>query len=282
MSQIISPATVLTLDGADASAFAQAQFCSDVAALADGQWQWSGWLDAQGRALYFFALLRLDSERLMAWLPAGDAQAFAAQLGRFVFRTRVSLAAPAGWALVQPSGMTPAPQSWLAAGDGYALDIGVGESRLVSLQPDTSAPVDKAAIQSWRLADIKDGLPLLATEASGMFVPQALGFEALGAVSHDKGCYPGQEIVARLHFRGGNKRHLYRVAIEGDVMPVSGEQLRTEQHDRVGTILYATPNPTGGLSALTVMPQDHAAGGGLLTAHGANVVIEAGTAAADA
>lgn len=273
MSRIISPATVLTLDGADAVAFAQAQFCSDVASLSDGQWQWSGWLDAQGRALHFFALLRLSPTHLLAWLPSGDAQAFATQLGRFVFRTRVSLDAPADWSMAQPSGLAPAPRSWLAAGDGYALDIGVGRSRVVALQPGAATGVDEDAMQAWRLADIDDGLPLLAAQVSGMFVPQALGFEALGAVVHDKGCYPGQEIVARLHFRGGNKRHLYRVAVQGGAMPAAGEQLGTAQRDRVGTVLYAAANPQGGYSALAVLPQDTAAGGGLLTAQGHAVSV---------
>lgn len=276
MPQILSPATLLTLDGADATTFAQAQFCSDVASLGDGQWQWSSWLDAQGRALYFFALLRITPTRLMAWLPAGDADAFVAQLGRFLFRSRVSLEAPLGWALLQqPDIRPPSPREWLAAGEGFALDIGVQQRRLMTLLPDSSGEVDEVALQAWRRADIDDRLPLLATPVSGQFVPQTLGFETLAAVSHDKGCYPGQEIVARLHFRGGNKRHLYRVAIETSASPAAGEQLRSAQRDRAGTLLYAVPDPGGGHIALAVLSQDIAAEGGLLTAQGDAVHITA-------
>ena len=84
---------VLALSGRDAVGFAQAQFMNDVTVLADGQWQWNGWLTPKGRVIALFALLRVDAETLwLVLLPEVDAAALAARLQRFVFRSKVTLA----------------------------------------------------------------------------------------------------------------------------------------------------------------------------------------------
>src|SRR5690606_27954448 len=82
---------VVTLRGRDALAFAQAQFMSDVAALADGHWQWSGWLTPKGRVLALFALLKVDAETLHLVLHDTGPGDFASQLRRFVFRSKVAI-----------------------------------------------------------------------------------------------------------------------------------------------------------------------------------------------
>ena len=82
------------LEGADALAFAQAQFTSDVAALADGHWQWSAWLTPKGRVIAIFALLRVHGERIdLVLLDTPPAQ-FVASLQRFVFRSKLRITAP--------------------------------------------------------------------------------------------------------------------------------------------------------------------------------------------
>lgn len=275
MPQILSPAALVTLDGVDATAFAHAQFCTDVAGLDQGQWQWSGWLDAQGRARYFFSLLRVSDSRLIAWLPSGDAAQFSQQLAAFVFRSRVKLDAPTGWSLLQgDTSRPPAPdRRWLAVEDGFQLDVGVVRTRTALLVPGISGTVDEAASHAWQRADVADGLPLLATPVSGMFVPQALGFERLGALSHDKGCYPGQEIVARLHFRGGNKRHPYRITVDADTLPLPGDGIGSANSPSSGTILYAAPGDGHGFTALAVMPEALVQAGALTTESGAAVAV---------
>ena len=84
---------VLELAGRDAVKFAQAQFMSDVSALAPGQWHWSGWLTPKGRVIALFALLRIDEETLWLVLPDFDPVELASQLQRYVFRSKVSLKA---------------------------------------------------------------------------------------------------------------------------------------------------------------------------------------------
>ena len=91
MPILIADPQIVELTGADAIAFAQAQFSSDLATLGNGQWQWSAWLSAQGRVRAFFHLLRLRDDRLLLWLRGGSAQALRDLLARFVFRAKLRI-----------------------------------------------------------------------------------------------------------------------------------------------------------------------------------------------
>ena len=84
---------ILALEGPDAARFAHAQFMNDVAGLADGHWQWNGWLTPKGRVLALFALLRFDAQSLWLLLPDADPEDLRQSLQRFVFRSKVTLAA---------------------------------------------------------------------------------------------------------------------------------------------------------------------------------------------
>src|SRR5690242_7368892 len=87
------PAELVALEGPDAIAFAQSQFSSNLASLADGCWQFSAWLDAQGRVRALFHLIRLNGQRLQLLLRGGQAQALAGELQRYVFRAKVRVGA---------------------------------------------------------------------------------------------------------------------------------------------------------------------------------------------
>ena len=84
---------LLSIAGRDATAFAQAQFMNEVAALPVGHWQWNGWLTPKGRVIALFALLKRDAETLWLLLPDTDATDLAAKLQRYVFRSKLVLAA---------------------------------------------------------------------------------------------------------------------------------------------------------------------------------------------
>ncbi|MFI4970550.1 MAG: folate-binding protein, partial [Lysobacterales bacterium] len=189
MATPLCPADLLALSGADAIAFAHAQFTSDVATLAVGEWQWSAWLDAQGRVRCFFALLHVAPSQLVAWLPLGGAGPMRDALARFVFRAAVTLDAST-WVLhaLEESAVPLAAQSpqVIAHAGGYALRQPGTLERLAWLAPN-AAPTDPLALDRWRLADIEAGLPLLAASLAGEFVAQALDLERLDAIRFDKG-----------------------------------------------------------------------------------------------
>ena len=252
----LAPAELVFLDGSDAVAFAHAQFTSDVKTLATGRWQWSAWLDAQGRARHFFLLARTQPEQLLLWLPLGSAAAMRDGLVPYVFRSKVRLAA-ARWNLCLPAddAATPAANDVISHHDGFLVRQPGGESRVAFLSPTSGDPASASDSDRWRADDIVAGLPLLAPEASGRFVPQALELARLDAIRFDKGCYPGQEIAARLHFRGGNKRRLERIA-STTAPPAPGTPLRDDDGNELGVILYATRTPTGSTSLAVVRIED--------------------------
>jgi folate-binding protein YgfZ len=245
---------LLAISGPDASSFAQAQFTSDVNTLAPGHWQWSAWLDAQGRVRHFFALLRTGPEHLLVWLPLGDAQAMREALVRYVFRARVVLTAMPHWDLRALSedelGAAIDDREIVPHAGGYA--IRQPGARIALLAPSDTTAADADALHRWRAADVAATLPLVAPALSGEFVPQALGLERLDAIRFDKGCYPGQEIAARLHFRGGNKRALHRLRVEGDPL-ADGEEILGADGALAGRILYCAATAPGAAVALAVL-----------------------------
>ncbi|GAB1407299.1 folate-binding protein YgfZ [Thermomonas brevis] len=246
---------VLAITGRDALAFAQAQFMNDVAALADGQWQWNGWLTPKGRVIALFALLRLDAETLWLVLADTDAAALAAQLQRYVFRSKLALQ-PRDDRYASGCFERPAAASGAAfARDGDAIELdmgGDGGPRTLRLS-SAQAAGDADALARWNAADLAHGLPRLPASQAAQWTPQHLSLERLQAFSVKKGCYPGQEIVARTHFLGQVKRGV--ALFDAAMPPAIGAEVR-EGERAIGTIASVA-----GRVALAVLPLEHPADG---------------------
>jgi folate-binding protein YgfZ len=252
---------LIALSGRDAAAFAQAQFMSDINALAPGSWQWSGWLTPKGRVIALFALLKFDEETLWLLLPDADPVTLAAALQRFVFRSKVSISVRED---LRVEGAFEAPYrargNVLAGepGSGIELDFSAeAGARTLRILPTSTASHDPAWTARWAAFDLEHGLPRLPSAQPDHWTPQQLSLERLNAFSVKKGCYPGQEIVARTHFLGKVKRGL--ALLEGSSALHAGNDL------------HAAGNPLGHLVAscstrdrhlaLAVVPleRDHAA-----------------------
>lgn len=239
---------VLAMTGRDAQAFAQAQFMNDVAALGDGQWQWSGWLTPKGRVIALFALLRLDAQTLWLLLPDGNAAALAEQLRRYVFRSKVSLDIRddlhVGGCFSPPA--QAAAASMAHAGDRIELDLS-GDADPRQLWIDTQpAATDAEDLARWLASDLRHGLPHLPMDQTGQWTPQQLSLERLRAFSIKKGCYPGQEIVARTHFLGQAKRGL--ALLDTDTALAAGAEVGDGAR-ALGTVVSSV-----GTLALAVLP----------------------------
>lgn len=242
---------LVTLEGRDAIAFSHAQFMSDVTSLGDGQWHWSGWLTPKGRVLALFALLRRGPESVWLVLPDADRESFASALRRFVFRSKVAIATP------------DLPISaLLGCGSGgsrdgvLSLDMsGEGGPRTLLIGGDPAAP-DPAALARWRAADVAHGLPRQAPAQAEKWTPQQLSLERLRAFSVKKGCYPGQEIVARTHFLGQAKRGLRLLA--ADVAPAPGERVHDAAGEPLGEVVCVATETDGLHLIQVVAPLDAA------------------------
>lgn len=203
--------------GRDAAVFLQAQLMNDVAALADGEWQYTGWLNPQGRVMALFQLLKLSDQQFLIVLNSLSAEWLIDNLKRFVFRSKVSFSAmPNLYATgeIVPA-LTPLPATQVFIGDiETELIINIPNAlchrRLMLSQTENA--IDAHKEDQWHSVDMAIGWPWIDDTLQNLWTPQMLSLQTLNAFSLKKGCYPGQEIVARTHYLGKSKRHLVSVA----------------------------------------------------------------------
>jgi hypothetical protein len=242
----------LLLGGRDAMAFAQAQFMNDLGALTPGQWQWNGWLTPKGRLIALFALIVVDAESVQLVLPDVDPAELATQLRRYLFRSRVdihpgdNLAVSGAFAAQQAAGnaihrLSPGDITLDVSGDDMPRTLRIGSTQG---RPDTAAMV------RWKAGDLTFGLPRLPPSQAAQWTPQQLSLERLQAYSVKKGCYPGQEIVARTHFLGQSKRGL--ALFDADAMVPEGADVFDGQQ-ALGKVVSVVPYGTG-VRLLAVLP----------------------------
>ena len=118
-----------------------------------------------------------------------------------------------------------------------------------------AAGANKSGPETWDLLDIRAGIPIITPATQEAFVPQMVNLDLIGGVSFDKGCYPGQEIVARMHYRGTLKQRMHLAHVDGVEQPQPGEKIYSAAfgEQACGTIVSATRSPDGGFDALAVI-----------------------------
>jgi hypothetical protein len=234
-------AQTLLLEGPDAIAFAHAQFSSNVNSLAIGEWQFSAWLNPQGRVRALFHLARVGDDRLLLLLRGGSAEAMTDALRRFVFRSKLTLTAASSRVLATGVALS----MHVVQGEGETLALGCGNH---SMQIKPAGESD----DNWHLPQMLEGWPWLPEQSLGELLPPALSLQRLQAVVIDKGCYPGQEIVARLHYRGGHKQHMHSVELSQPA--IAGEALLRDGRE-VGVLLDVITTSED-IKALAVLHDD--------------------------
>ncbi len=250
MEGFIDHLAVIAIRGSDALVFSHSQLANDVKALPNGHWHWNSLLQIQGRVLALMLLARLTDDEILLVLPGELRADVASTLRRYVLRSKVRIepddARQVHGSLLDPgcsaSGPVASGNALCLEGDRVELALAGCTTRTLSIiKADASS---KASIdEAWRRADIADGIPWIRTATSGEFIPQALGLSRLSAYSVSKGCYPGQEIVARTHFLGRNKRVLKRFVGEG-YAPAPGDRLHGESegsNNPVAIVIDAVP-----------------------------------------
>jgi tRNA-modifying protein YgfZ len=247
----LSDLGVLSVHGADAVRFLQGQLSSDVTELAAEGSQLAGYHNPQGRVIAVLRLVHADGH-VVAVMPRELIAPVSARLTRFVLRAKVQLTNDsAKWrvrGLVQPT----------AAGD-ISVKVGDSPARWLTLVPRVEAeplPVSPPELQrAWRLHDIARGLPQVYARTSEAFVAQMLNLDLLDAVAFSKGCYTGQEVIARAHYRGRVKRRMqrWRTLERAELAPGDTGRLAD---GRVFRVAEAAQLPDGRCEFLAVAPLD--------------------------
>ena len=243
---------VATFDGADALSFLQSQLTNDVAALAVGAWQWQGYCSAKGRLQATFALVRTSEFGFLAVLHHSVAANLVKRLTMFKMRAKLAIAlntaASVGLHLSPPASELNSLAS---------LDLGYGRWVTVDKSAGTEIEIsgsDSAFMQRWNGLGIDALQPEITAATAEMFVPQMINWDHVqpgGGVSFSKGCYPGQEVVARAHYRGAVKRQLERQILPIDANPKSGAEV-TLADGRTADVCNAALRDQFGSVALVV------------------------------
>jgi len=199
---------LLTVTGADARDFLHAQLTNDIANLPSDRAALAGWCTAKGRLLASFLVIP-SREGFLLQVARDLAPAVAKRLSMFIFRSKVKIADESdAWAQygIWDADLKVDGVAW----DGDTVAVRVGERRFLKISKGEA----ESCVQSedaWTLQEIRAGRPLISAATQDQFVPQMVNFEELGAINFQKGCYPGQEIVARAQYRGQVKRRLVHV-----------------------------------------------------------------------
>ena len=212
------------VSGADASAFLQGQLTADLRRVSPTQAALAAWCNPQGRALFLMQLLGTADGFLLV-LPADDIERFVKRLRMFVLRAKVTVDdLREQWAVAGIFGITePAPAQVIeAAAFTTASADGIYACRLPGAAPRTLVLGEASALQAWLTPlavppcgatdwwalDAQQAQPRIDATTAERFIPQQLNLDRLGMMSFDKGCYPGQEVIARLKYRGTVKARL--------------------------------------------------------------------------
>jgi tRNA-modifying protein YgfZ len=243
----------IRVQGADARAFMQGQLSYDVRKLTSERAVWGGHCTGQGRVQLVMTLLERE-EGLVALCDSSSANDLLASLRARIFSSKVSFeplplaiaAVSAGDMLGLLNRLPQARGECAGAGQVTVLRWWGAEQRFLLITPQAQihALPDEGGRQAlaWRESDVMDGLPRIFPETERAFVPQMLNLDLLEGISYDKGCYTGQEVVARAR-RGGVPRRLFRFSA-GCVAPRPGTVVGHKEAE-VGLVVDAVASPTG-------------------------------------
>lgn len=276
-SAVTAPAPgfgLLTVEGPDAAAFLHGQLSTDVLGMADGQVRWSTYNSPKGRMLATLLLWRRERDAFAAWVAADLSDVLAKRLSMFVLRAkakvgdrsasgrRFAVAGPgAAQAVTAALGGAPAPGTGRAEGDAWL--IAAPDGRVFVHAEDAHAePVlarlsaHAAPVAPGRLdwEGIRAGIGLVTRATQDLYIPQNANFDLVGGVDFNKGCYPGQEIVARMQYLGRLKERLFAYHVDAE-LPAAATPLFAAAfgEQACGSVVNAAPAPDGGSDLLAVV-----------------------------
>ncbi len=208
------PLTLLRIQGEDAESFLQGQLSNDISKLGPDQAQLHAWCNPKGRALAILRIMRAENG-FWALLPDDLVPSFTKRLKMFVMRAKVMIGIESDCRCLGLIGAADsAIQDFIDSGCRvYCVDAVRSRSLLIGDNDVIGRITDKAGSSvlsgdHWRALDILAAIPQVYSTTAETFIPQNINLELVDGVSFKKGCYPGQEIVARLKYLGKSKKRL--------------------------------------------------------------------------
>ncbi|MEC5396411.1 CAF17-like 4Fe-4S cluster assembly/insertion protein YgfZ [Uliginosibacterium sp. H1] len=275
---VVVPLTHLGLlraEGEDASPFLHNLMSNDIKKLDLHRAQWNSFNSPKGRMLASFLVWR-DANGFRLLLSADLLSAIHKKLGMYVLRSKVrvtdgtpelaliGLSGAAAATALDSAGIPLPPPEGMSVSHGSITVVRIDASRLVLAAPLSqcaelwrklvAAGAQPAGTDAWRWLDIRAGVPVITAATQDEFVAQMINFELIGGVNFQKGCYPGQEIVARTQYLGKLKKRMYFAHIDTDTAPAAGADLYAPEfgEQSSGKLVSVAPAPQGGYDVLAV------------------------------
>jgi len=277
----LSDLGLIQFAGEDSQSFLQGQLTNDIRQVAPGKSQYSGYCSPKGRMLANFLLWQGDGGYMMQ-LPAELRESIQKRLTMYVLRSKVKVSdvsdefvrlgvggSKAAEILSKYYGEVPQTNHEIKC-LGEDTVIMLPKDRFEIITSPARAPdvwntlcedCVPAGSQAWEWMDIHAGIPRITSKTQEQFVPQMVNYEVLGGVNFQKGCYPGQEIVARTQYLGKLKRRMFLAHLASGT-PLAGDDLysRDMEGQATGMIVNAHPSPEGGYDVLAVIQISSAEG----------------------
>ena len=274
--------------GEEAESFLQNQLSNDIKLVSESQSQLNAYCTAKGRALSLLRVFKCGDEYLLQ-LPQERLESTLKRLSMFVLMTKVTLEDASentvAFGIAGPNAEKnlksivsdlPQQDDQCTFANGLIACKISGKSSRYMVVANTDKAIEawkqlsgncKACNHStWSYLDIQTGIPQIYEANTEAFVPQMLNLHDLNGISFQKGCYPGQEVVARMHFLGKLKRRMYLAHVTTEDRPSIGDFVFTkddESKEGVGKVVDSQANPAGGFEILTVLKIASAEAGAL-------------------
>lgn len=267
---------VIRAQGEDAAQFLQGQLTQDFTVLDASHARLAGYCTAKGRMLASFIGFKRAPGEILLLCSRDILAATLKRLSMFVLRAKVHLSDASDGFILR--GLVGEAASALMGSELAAWSrIESGQASLVQLYPALGQPralwvapvgereptAPEISTELWQWSEVRSGIAMVTLPIVEAFVPQMLNYESVGGVNFKKGCYPGQEVVARSQFRGTLKRRAYLV--HGEAPMAAGQEVfhSSDAEQPCGTVAQAAPAPTGGFDALVSMQTTAAESGAL-------------------
>lgn len=267
----LSERGLLKLSGDDAVQFLQGQVTNDVKALNGSNSQFAGYCTAKGRLLALFFAYSIDNA-IYLQLNRALTESIMKRLKMFVLRSKVTISDESQTIRLGVAGknaeavltklfpaLPDAPLTLVRHGNNALIrlpsptpmfEVVLEESQAVALTQALAAESTLIAEDAWNWLEIQAGIPDISTETQEAFVPQMVNLDALNGINFKKGCYTGQEIVARTHYLGTVKRRTQLAHIASESAPKAGDAILDASQQTVGQIVRVATGLNGGFDVL--------------------------------
>ena len=263
---------LLLVKGPDAGKFLQGQVTCDVKELNEPVTRLGAQCNPKGRILLSFRALQMNNETIALRLPASMMESAQKTLGKYIVFSKAKLQDGGNdFALFGLFGDSAAAvastffqqlpttyEGWIEKDGSYLIQLAanrfecwVATATVDSFLDAIEKQTQKVSADEWQLLDIAAGIGEVYPESYELFTPQELNYQLVNGINFRKGCYTGQEIVARLHYRGKLKRHMYRFEYKNDQIPPPGTTIiNSLSGQNAGTVVMAALNQQGKIELL--------------------------------